>query len=142
LFIDPSGRVLTGYPDIARSYSGGAHNVPIYPHFPFIALTTVTVASLASLLFIVLRHRDDLMSAGACVYAGLVLIAERAAFGAAEPSHFGYFGLPAFFVALFVVTANRITRRRAWLAGILLVGIVIPMQYYYAMEFVPFFTRR
>jgi hypothetical protein len=143
LAVDPSGRALREYPAIAQSYSGGAHNVPIYPHLPFIALAAVTVATLATVMRMVLRNEDELLGLAALAYAGVAVIAQRAAFGAAEPSHFAFFGLPIFCLALFLAAQWRRERAaRAWLAAVLLVGIMLPMQYYHVMEFVPFFTER
>lgn len=143
LVVDPSGRALKEYPAIARSYSGGAHNVPIYPHLPFIALAAVTVAALATAIRMVLRNEDELIGLAALAYAGVAVIAQRAAFGAAEPSHFAFFGLPIFCLALFLTARWRSERAaQAWLAAVLVVGIMLPMQYYHVMEFVPFFSER
>lgn len=143
LAIDPSGGALQDYPGIARAYSGGAHNVPIYPHLPFLALAIVTVAGLAGLSRIAMQRTDHAFALVAAAYAVLAVIAQRAAFGAAEPMHFAYFGLPAFCIALFTASSTPpIRRAQAWLAAVLLVGIMLPMQYYHFMEFVPFFTER
>lgn len=143
LIVDPSGRALQEYPAIARSYSGGAHNVPIYPHLPFLALSAITIAALGALMNVARQDTDRVVAVSAAAYALVAIIAQRAAFGAAEPSHFAYFGVPVFCLALFLTT--RMPRGRAarsCLAVALVVGIILPMQYYHAMEFVPFFTAR
>lgn len=142
LLIDPSGAALRSYPGIAQSYSGGAHNVPIYPHLPFLALTTVTVAALAAVIWIA-SQSPDVLAAGALAYATVALVAQRAAFGAAEPSHFAYFGLPIFLIGVFVATrAGQQRAAQAVLAAVLLVGIMLPMQYYHLTEFLPFVAQR
>ena len=146
LLVDPSGQGLRTYPAIAQSYSGGAHNVPIYPHLPFIALASISVVALAVLLQVALRgadEGDEVVTLGAASYAVLALIAQRAAFGAAEPSHFAFFGLPMFCLALFL--SNYVpdpVASRGRLAAVLVAGIMLPLQYYHAMEFVPFFAHR
>lgn len=143
LVVDRSGRSLTEYPGIALSYSGGAHNVPIYPHLPFLALTVVTVGALAALARIAIEGKGSLLAAGVAAYAGLALVAERAAFAAAEPSHFAYFGLPIFLAGLFATTRfRREGMAQTALAAVLLIGIVLPMQYYHVTEFLPFFAKR
>jgi hypothetical protein len=143
LFLDPSGSALRDYPEIARSYSGGAHNVPIYPHLPYLALVIISAVALAAVLRIVAARQHGTMGMAALAYAAVAIVAQRAAFGAAEPSHFAYFGLPVFLIAL--VAATRFaasTRSHAWLAGLLLVGIMLPMQYYHFTEFLPFVAAR
>lgn len=143
LAVDPTGSALREYPDVARSYSGGAHNVPIYPHLPFLALAGITIVALGALLNVVLRGRDRVVAVSAAAYAVIAIIAQRAAFGAAEPSHFAYFGVPMFCLALFLTTQMpRGHAARSCLTVALVVGIMLPMQYYHAMEFVPFFTAR
>lgn len=141
--VDPSGRSLIEYPGVASSYSGGAHNVPIYPHLPFLALALVTVGVLAALTRIALGHLGNPLMPGIAAYAILAMVTERAAFAAAEPSHFAYFGLPIVLVGLFATSC--FARARAFQAGLvaaLLVGIMLPMQYYYLTEFLPFFAQR
>lgn len=143
LIVDPTGSALREYPDIARSYAGGAHNVPIYPHLPFIALSSITIATLGALVKVVRQGGDRVVAMAAAAYGLIALIAQRAAFGAAEPSHFAYFGIPVFCLALFLTTLMPGGQAaRSWLAAMLVVGIMLPMQYYHAMEFVPFFTAR
>jgi hypothetical protein len=143
LLVDPSGSALRDYPAIARSYSAGAHNVPIYPNLPFIALAGITIATLGALLRATLHEGNQIVAMSALAYGLLALIAQRAAFGAAEPSHFAYFGVPMFCLALFLTTLMPAGHTaRSWLAAALVLGIMLPMQYYHAMEFVPFFTQR
>jgi hypothetical protein len=143
LAADPTGGALRDYPAVAASYSGGAHNVPIYPHLPFLALAAITVAALAELWRALRENPGSTPMVTAAGYAVVALAAQRAAFGAAEPSHFAYFGLPIVCLALLLTTRIRDGRRaRAWLAGLLTVGIVLPMQYYHVMEFAPFVARR
>ena len=143
LLVDPSGRALRDYPEIALSYSGGAHGVPIYPNLPFIALSTLTIVGLAGLVRVILRDSDQRDSLLLLVYALVAVASQRAAFGPAEPSHFAYYGLPVFLITLFVV--YRFSQRRrifTSLVGVLLVGIMLPMQYYHFTEFLPFVARR
>ena len=143
LVIDPSGRSLIEYPGIALSYSGGAHNLPIYPHLPFLALTAVTVLALAALARMTLGHGGRVLIPVVVAYAALVIASERAEFASAEPSHFAYYGLPAFLVGLFATTRfGRPRLAQGALAAVLLVGIMLPMQYYYVTEFLPFFAQR
>lgn len=140
LVTDPSGRSLREYPKIAVSYSGGAHNVPIYPHLPFLTLSAVTVAAFA--VAIRAAAHGQLPSVLAA-YAILTLVSQRASFAAAEPSHFAYFGLPVFLLA--VIAAGLFARTpvgEAALAAFLLIGIALPMQYYHLSEFVPFLEQR
>jgi hypothetical protein len=143
LSIDPSGRALGDYAAVARSYAAGAHGLPIYPHLPFIALTLVTVAGLAGLVRVMARMKSPEYLPLAIGYGLMALMAQRAAFGAAEPSHFAYFGLPVFLIALFVT--SRFQRQyftRTCLSLTLIVGIILPMQYYYLTEFAPFVAQR
>jgi hypothetical protein len=143
LFVDPTGQGLRTYPAIAESYSGGAHNVPIYPHLPFIALAAITVVTLAIVVRLAWRGLGDEVTLGVAAYSLVALMAQRAAFGAAEPSHFAFFGLPMFCLALYMSGfLSDPQAARTCLAAVLVVGIVLPMQYYHAMEFVPFFTHR
>ena len=142
LLVDPSGGALRGYPEIALSYSAGAHGVPIYPNLPFIALSTLTIIGLAALMRVIVSGRDQRDSLLFAVYALVAVLAQRAAFGPAEPSHFAYYGLPVFLIALFVTGRFAQARRtRACLVCVLLVGIMLPMQYYYLTEFSPFIAR-
>ena len=143
VLIDPSGRALAQYPEIASSYSGGAHNVPIYPHLPFLTLTVVTIAALAEVTRLVLTGENGFGVRAMVAYALVALGAERASFGAAEPLHFAYHGLPFFLLAIFMATRVAHSRLAAYsLAGLLLVGIMLPMQYYHLTEFQPFLTPR
>lgn len=143
LFVDPSGSALRDYSEIARSYSGGAHNVPIYPHLPFLALVIISAAGLGALLRIVAAGPHDSLAAVLVAVAAVAVVAQRAAFGAAEPSHFAYFGLPVFLIALHATTRFAApARAQTWLAGVLLAGIMLPMQYYHFTEFLPFFAAR
>jgi hypothetical protein len=143
LLVDPSGRALREYPAIAMSYSAGAHGVPIYPHLPFIVLAGVTVGALGASLRLALQGGDRIIALAALAYAAIAVMAQRAAFGAAEPSHFAYFGLPVFCLALYLTTEWQAGRQtRLWLGAALLIGIVLPMQYYHFMEFAPFVAQR
>jgi hypothetical protein len=143
LLVDPSGQGLRTYPAIAESYSGGAHNVPIYPHLPFIALSVISIVTLAMVVRLVWQRSGDDVTLGVAAYSLVALMAQRAAFGAAEPSHFAFFGLPMFCLALYMSGyMSDPETLRTFLAAVLVVGIVLPMQYYHAMEFVPFFTHR
>lgn len=143
LLVDPSGRALSDYAGVARSYAAGAHGLPLYPHLPFIALTLLTVTGFAGLARVVTGMKSPDYLPLAIAYGLMALVAQRAAFGAAEPSHFAYFGLPAFLIALFVT--SRLTQQyvtRACLSVVLIVGIILPMQYYYLTEFAPFVVQR
>ena len=143
LLVDPSGRALRDYPEIAWSYSGGAHGVPIYPNLPFIALSTLTIIGLAGLVRVIFRDSDQRDSLLLVVYALVAVASQRAAFGPAEPSHFAYYGLPVFLITLFVAYRFPEGRRiRTSLVCVLLVGIMLPMQYYHFREFLPFVARR
>jgi hypothetical protein len=142
LLVDPTGYALRQYSDTALSYSGGAHAVPIYPHLPFIAISTLTIAALAAVTRSIATLRDQRLGLFLGVYAVVALVTQRAAFGPAEPNHFAYFGLPTFLLALFVAArAARSTKVRALLACTLLIGIMLPMQYYHFTEFLPFLAR-
>ena len=142
LLVDPSGGALRGYPEIALSYSAGAHSVPIYPNLPFIALSTLTIIGLAALMRVIVSGRDQRDSLLFAVYALVAVLAQRGAFGPAEPLHFAFFGLPVFLIVLFVTGRFAQARRaRACLACVLLAGIMLPMQYYHFTEFSPFIAR-
>jgi hypothetical protein len=143
LLIDPTGGALRDYGEIARSYSGGAHNVPIYPHLPFLALATVSAVGLGALVRVVASGPRDWRAAVAVLAAVVAIVSQRASFGAAEPLHYAYFGLPAFLIALYATTRYAATARlQTWLAAVLFVGIMLPMQYYHSTEFLPFLTAR
>lgn len=143
LAIDPSGGALRDYGEIARSYSGGAHNVPIYPHLPFLALAIVSAVGLGALVRVVAYGPRDWRAAVAVLAAVVAIVSQRAAFGAAEPLHYAYFGLPMFLIALYMTTRYAATARlQTWLAAVLFVGIVLPMQYYHFTEFLPFLAAR
>lgn len=143
LVLDPSGQALRMYPEIARSYSGGAFNVPIYPHLPFLALAAITVAALAGLTRLVQHDRDPRLWVPAAAYAVLALATQRGAFGVAEPSRIAYYGLPVVLTALFVTARSSQPRvSRAWLSAAVLIGMMAPMQYYNVTEFLPFISQR
>ncbi len=142
-WVDPSGGALRDYPEIALSYSAGAHGVPIYPNLPFIAMSTLTIIGLAALMRVIVSGRDQRDSLLFAVYALVAVASQRGAFGPAEPLHFAFFGLPVFLIALFVTSRfAQVRRARAGLACVLLVGIMLPMQYYHFTEFLPFVARR
>jgi hypothetical protein len=135
VWLDPTTVALRLYPAIALSYAAGAHNVPIYPNLPFVTLVGLTLVCIATLLGLLrqgrFRGREDLVLAA----TGFLLLMERGAFGVAEPLHFAYYGLPLFLLALFLVAW------RQTLAAVLLVGIMLPMQYYNGTLFEPFVSR-
>jgi hypothetical protein len=142
LAIDSSGRALHDYPVTAWSYASGAHNVPIYPHLPFLALSGVTVATLGALLRGSVQASSPGLLPVLATAAVLAFVDERAAFAAAEPLHFAYHGLPTFLLALFVAARVAYSARaQRALAVVLLVGIMLPMQYYHFAEFLPFLAR-
>jgi hypothetical protein len=143
LSVDPSGRALSRYPEIARSYSGGAYSIPLYPHLPFLTLVAVTVVAVTGLTLVVRQTGDVALLPPAIAYVALALATERAAFGVAEPNRMAYYGLPVVLVALFVTGhfARQHTGRRV-LAGMLLLGMMLPLQYYGVTEFLPFIEQR
>lgn len=140
--IDPAGRALRLYPEIALSYSAGAHNVPIYPNLPFLALAGVTVCTAALALRGIVRRWPSRGALALVAYLVLALLTERGAFGVSEPTHFAFFGLPTLLLSLLLTRDLPAGGRvRAWLAAAVLVGFVLPLQYYHVTQLTPFFAR-
>lgn len=140
--IDPSLHALKSYPEIALSYSAGAHNLPIYPNLPFLTIVALTIVGCAGLLSAVsrgnLRGQEDL----AFGYLLLVLLMERGAFGSAEPTHFAYYALPLILLCVFLAYwVERWEKVRKYLALTLALGLIFPLQYYHATLFLPFINK-
>jgi hypothetical protein len=140
--IDPSGRALRLYPEIALSYSAGAHNVPIYPNLPFLTLVGLTVYAGAAGLHAIVRRWPSTDATVLVAYLILALLTQRGAFGVSEPTHFAFFGLPTLLLGLFLTRDLPAgAPARAGLAAAALVGFILPLQYYHATQVAPFFAR-
>lgn len=141
--IDPSGRTLAAYPETALSYSAGAHNLPLYPSLPFLAMAAFAVFAVAGAALVFtdtgLRGSRQLLIA----YLMIVVLTQRGVFGVSEPTHFAFFGLPTVLLCLFLSShlRNAATARR-WMAAGVIVGMVFPLQYYHFTQLAPFFSHR
>jgi hypothetical protein len=139
--IDPSGRALRLYPEIALSYSAGAHNVPIYPNLPFLTLAGLTVFAAAVGLHAIIRRGATTEGPVLAAYLLFAFLTQRGAFGVSEPTHFAFFGLPTLLLGLFLTRDLAAgARARTALATAALVGLVLPLQYYHATQLAPFFA--
>lgn len=137
--MDPSLRALRIYPTVALFISAGAHNEPLYPNFPFLILALLTLMAAAMVLCAARDGRfaghEDLAVSGLV----LALLMERGAFGEAEPMHFAYYGLPIFFLCLFMVRwTDPVRTVGRWLFIGLMIGIVGPLLYFHVTVFTPF----
>ncbi len=140
--IDPSGRALRLYPEIALSYSAGAHNVPIYPNLPFLALVVLTVIAASGTIGLLIGAEGGGSRLLLGAYLVIALLTQRGIFGVAEPTHFAFFGLPILLVCLFLTTqGSRWRSMRPWLAVAVVAGFVFPLQYYHVTQLRPFFAR-
>lgn len=138
LALDPSGTSLKTYPDIASSYSAGAHNMPLYPNLPFLTLVATTLFAVAVSLRLLVR--GGTAASFVLAYTPLVLLTQRGAFGVAEPSHIAFYELPALLLCLFLTRVlTRASAARRWLVATVLLGAVLPMQYFHVTQFLPFF---
>lgn len=139
LVMDPSGRALWVYPDIALSYSAGAHNMPLYPNVPFLTLVALTIMAAAGLLSVIKVGGVSGYEALALGSLGLALLMERGALGVAEPAHVAYYGLPIFLLCLFLLRWTALgTPVSGMLALVLVIGVALPLQYYHVSLFTPF----
>ena len=139
--IDPAGNALRGYPYSVLVRLTGEHNVPLYPHLPFVVLAAITVLAAAGWLFLVGREpRADRLSPWLLAYLPVAILAERASIALSDPPHIALFGLPAILLGLHVASRMPAAGRALGVtAAALFFGVMIPLQLVHLSQFVAFF---
>lgn len=141
LLIDGTTGPLVAYLRPIATFSAGAWNTPIDPSLPVLTLLGLT-------LFVLVRlagawRRGDIVGHAPLLagYVAVLLAMQRASFGKADVIHVAYSGLPIFIVAAGAAGTGAPGRGRQFaLAALLCVGVVLPLQAYHAMLFVPSFV--
>lgn len=141
--IDPSWQAFTASLKPLLSYSAGGGNSPIYPSLPFFSLMAVSVLAVAftarTLLSQGWRPGVELVLA----LLVLSLVMQRPAFGKPDALHIAYSGLPLFLLVLLVVPSRAgWAKARSWYLGMLLLGVMLPLQVLNLFMMKPFFERK
>lgn len=141
LLIDAQGRALSAYPAGATERLAGAHNLPIYPNLPFVALAALSVFGVASTLRLLTLQASDL-SRMAVAYLPLAIASQRPSFGTSDPQHIVFFGLPTLLLSLVVSRWSPAGRAvRMAIALVATLAFVIPQQLYYVSQILPSLAR-
>jgi hypothetical protein len=136
--VDPTGTALRLYPEVALSYAAGAHNNPIYPNLPFLTLVALSIVATAFTLAWATDGRAGRSTAFAVAFLALMVVTERGAFGVSEPTHIALYALPAILLCLFwSVRLQDGARFRRWIAAAVVVGLLLPVQYFQSSQFWP-----
>lgn len=141
--IDPSFQAFFNSVRPVLSYSAGGGNTPIYLSLPMLSLLGIGVTVVALLA-------RALLSKGWWPEADLVLAllvlslaTLRPAFGKPDAPHIAYSGLPLFLLALLVIpSCAGWVKARAWYLGVLLLGVMLPLQVFNLFMMKPFFERK
>jgi hypothetical protein len=138
LAVDPTGTALRLYPEVALSYAAGAHNNPIYPNLPFLTLVALSIVATAFTLAWAADARAGRSTAFAVAFLALMVVTERGAFAVSEPAHIALYALPAILLCLFwSVRLQDGARFRRWIAAAVVVGLLVPVQYFQSSQFWP-----
>ena len=143
MLIDGTFRPLKAYFKPIVTFSAGGWSTPIDPSIPMVSLLGFSVLA-AVLLWAKWRERPGWpIGALAAAYGVTFVLMQRSVFAKADVEHIAYSGLPVYLAAAGWSSSNPSDRRRAgWMAGVLLVGIVAPLQFYHAMLFMPSLVHR
>lgn len=137
--IDPSLGPLFGYTESARNDLAGAHNTPVYPHIPFIAMYVATVFGIAGVVRIVTRSTVTTAQLALGAFLGMALVAQRPSFSVSDPQHYLFFGLATLLIGLYLTTVFPPVRRTwSWLLAIGFAGLVASVQVYQVSVLLPF----
>lgn len=140
LAIDPAFRALMAYPEAARSDLAGAHNTPVYPEVPFIAMSAATLFAIAGVIRVLTRApaRRDQLTLGA--FLAMALVAQRPSFSVSDPQHHLFFGLAALLLCLHLTTRFPTARRASsLLLAVAFAGLAASVQIYQVYALLPFF---
>lgn len=137
LLIDGTWRPIAAYMMPVLTFSAGGWSTPIDPNLPMLALVIATLLA-SSLIWSAWRESNGApMSALLVAFGALILLMQRASLGKADVQHIAFSGLPAFLAAAAWMLSGRRARTQQWLAALIVVGVVLPLQFYHAMLFVP-----
>ena len=138
LLIDGTWRPIAAYMTPVLTFSAGGWSTPIDPNLPMLSLVIATLLA-SSLIWSAWRESNGTpMSALLVAFGALILLMQRASLGKADVQHIAFSGLPAFLAAAAWMSSSRgRARSQQWLAALIVVGVVLPLQFYHAMLFVP-----
>lgn len=141
--IDPSWQALLASLKPLLSYAAGGGNTPIYPSLPFVALMALTVQAVAltvrSLLSQGWKPGMELVLA----LLALSVVMQRPAFGKPDVPHIAYSGLPMFLLALLVIPPQvGWAKARILGLGVLLVGVMLPLQIFNVFMLKPYVEKK
>lgn len=143
LLIDGTVRPVLAYLRPVVTFAAGGWNTQIDPSLPVLTLIGCTVL-VATWFWSAwrapdLRARRPLIAA----YAVMFFLMQRASFGKADIDHIAYSGLPVYLAAVAWSSQSGKGVSRQWLvAAAFIVGVVLPLQFYHAMLFVPSLLQR
>ncbi len=139
----PPGIVNLGhYAEVVSRFSAGGSNTPVEASIPLLALLVLLVLILTGTIALLSKH--GLRGAAVPLVALCVTCAmmQRAAFGKPDGVHIAYAALPALIVCFAVLPGILGSRKARTGLTIALLSFALPLQYYHALLFLPFFASR
>ena len=141
--IDPSFQALFESVRPVLSYSAGGGNTPIYLSLPMLSVLGVSVVVVAFLARALLSKGCQQGMDLVLTLLVLALITLRPAFGKPDAPHIAYGGLPLFLTAMLIVPARMSWMKpRTWIFGVLLLGVMVPLQVFNLSMMKPVFERK
>lgn len=142
LLIDGTLEPVAAYLTPVVTFAAGGWSTPIDPSLPMLSLLTASLLAAALLWSAWREHRAEPVSAPLAAYAVLLLLMQRASFGKSDVEHIAFSGLPAFLAVLWISPHAARGRAQRWIAALLVVGVVVSLQFYHAMLFVPSLVQK
>lgn len=143
LVIDGTTQPVVAYLRPILTFSAGGWNTPIDPSVPMLTLLGFGVMAAAILWRTWCADPASATAPLAAGYAAMFVLMERAIFGKADVEHIAFSGLPSFcLAACWSVAGVRGRGRGTWAAAALVVGVIVPLQFYHAMLFLPSLMHR
>jgi len=144
LLIDGSWRPAVAYFGPIVTFSAGAWSTPIDPSLPMLTLIGLTVLFVVQFSRSWWRHRSiGAQLSPLAAYLAIALLMQRASFGKADVLHIAYSGLPVYLaIAAWASWKPNGEGRAGWVAVVLMLGLVGPLQFFNAMLFLPSLAQR
>jgi hypothetical protein len=103
-----------------------------------LTLVALSIVATAFTLAWATDGRAGRSTAFAVAFLALMVVTERGAFGVSEPTHIALYALPAILLCLFwSVHLQDGARFRRWIAAAVVVGLLVPVQYFQSSQFWP-----
>ena len=142
LLLDGTWGPVFAYVKPIATFSSGGWSTPIDPSLPMLTGVGLTALACAILVAGLANPRDRERRPLVAAFGITLLLMQRAIFGKADVLHIIYSGLPAFLVVVAWQAAAVERRAPRWIGAAMIIGLMIPLQFYHAMLFVPSLMAR